>query len=274
MELIENNLAIINVIQQAQFDILFELNIAIEITNNENINNEILLELLDKIINYQHEMISRNSIIEFVNQDIYSKKELFLMIFCWGGYFKIFRAQKQQNIVSLITFFNNHNEAFFDNMVNNIENVNLTDDNSIMALFNSFNNENKISGVGYAFYTKLFFYFSVNNSLPILDQWLSKSFIYLVLNDENLTENLTENITSCIYNNNPFAERNKSFIIKRRKNFYYLQYVRYLNQISNEHNLGINNLETFLFGWDLRQNFNNGYVNPRLTYINFFNNHF
>ena len=212
--------------------------------------------------------LNRILLIEICKESKFTSKQKVVLILCWGIYFTVVPSQNISNGIKLIEFINNRDESFFDNLIKEIRNTNENDKSSVKLLFKKFNKEFKINGIGYPYFTKLFFFFSNNNSLPIMDKWLTISFIYLTLIDDKINILDKKKITDSIYHKNPFIE-NKSFNVKRKKGEFYFSYVSYLNEISKKVEVNIGSLETFLFGWSLKNKSNSNskdYPNPRLTY--------
>ena len=176
-----------------------------------------------------------------------------------------------------INFLLTKEDSFFNKIIHDIEIINTNDEFELKKIFEKYQTIYKIDGIDYAYFTKLFFFFSLNNSLPILDNWLTKSFIFLTINDSNLNENEKKEITKPIFEKNPFEENNSSFRIKqvKKRPEFYFRYVLYLSKKSKELDVSISELETFLFGWDLTQKeIIKEYTNPRIIYKQFFKEYF
>ncbi|MFD1314232.1 8-oxoguanine DNA glycosylase OGG fold protein [Namhaeicola litoreus] len=266
------NLQHIQNIEQVGFNIIDQLNIGINIVEGRDGQPAFLTNLRDRLILENHIILNREEIIELVNDvnGLYSSKEICVLILCWGIYFTVVYPQ---GILGLSLFLNSEDDLFFDNLRNQIHIVDYQEPNEIVQLFNSFQYQqpNYIPGVGYAFFTKFFFFFSDGNNLPILDKWLTKAFMYLVHTDEDVNENQRINLTHAISNqDSPFG----TFTLRRDKPNFYHSYFSYmhsqLNEINNQidHPILLSDLETFLFGWPL--NGNGGYENPRNVYNQFF----
>jgi hypothetical protein len=263
-------------IEQSSFDIKIELESILIICNRFNLDYKIFRELDLKLLKIGGYNLNRNDIIKLINSPDFSSKEKIVIILSWGIYFSYFFKMNQFHVQKFIQFLNTREELFFDKLIFEIQSIDFENRDGILQLYKKFQTVYKIDGIGYAYFTKLFFYFSKHNSLPILDNWLTKSFIFLILNDQSISETDLKFILKSIYNTDPFKEKNKNFRIKslsRQPEFYYL-YVKYLNDKSKLFNISTNELETFLFGWDLTKKIQCDYINPRIIYNNFFKEYF
>jgi hypothetical protein len=168
------------------------------------------------------------------------------------------RARNQSNCRALIKFFNDTPDNFFENIRDNIYASTWKNNNELGELFKKHTaGEFQIPGIKYAFFTKLFFFFSKDNTLPILDKWLLTAYVFLLKNEGNTT------LEEINYNMN--------FLLTKKKENAYCLYVRYMNEIANSFHIPLNNLETFLFGWPYnKKNTLAPYLNPRITYKNYF----
>ena len=273
MDLINEHINRIENIEQVSFDVILEIEKGLKLLNDKY-KDSVLISLKRKLIEQRITKLNRTSLIEICNENKFNSKEKVLLILCWGIYFTVVSSQNSLNGRRLIEFINETDESFFNNLILEIRNTNENDKSSLILLFQKFNKEFKINGIRYPYFTKLFFFFSKNNSLPIMDKWLTKSFIYLVLNDSKINQFEKKEITNSIYQKNPLLE-NKSFNVKRTPSDFYFLYVTYLNQIAKLLNIRLGDLETFLFGWNLKEKSKlNEYTNPRVVYDDFFKSHF
>lgn len=272
--ILNNHLNILN-INQAAFSLEPEFTVII----NLNGENNLITEARNIINNEYDGLLNRAHIIDMINNQVTINgtpvgiKTIILYILCWGGYFRAIRTN--QTKINMLEFLINENEGHFLNIKNVILNTNIQDVNSVRNLFDKFRfrfrfrfkkgNNLYFPGLGYAFYTKLFFFFSQDNKLPILDKWTLLSFRYLT----NITPELNH-----IYNQigitgkyNLRDNQNQSMIY-----FHYVnkmnEWVNALNTQFNTQDYTITKLETFLFGHNLRLKVPN---NPRLVYKKKFN---
>lgn len=273
IQFIEDNLHHIQNIQQADFDLQSELSIGIDVVIAMGGNPIYFEKLRLQLQQLEIENVNRTQIVEWVQNNSFTKKELCLIIFCWGIYFSVFRQQNRNYITNLSDFFNVTGDLFFDDLWLAVQNTNPVDQNSIQTLVRSFNYKRDfyIPGVGYSYFTKLFYFFSQNNRLLILDKWLTIAYLYLLRNDEdnqyqNYLRQAVEGLgLPHIYTLNNIGRFNRRFAQN------YANYIFYITEISIYYELLPGKLETFLFGWNLNDNVARGYVNPRVFMSNFFN---
>jgi hypothetical protein len=269
MKIIEENLNHIKSIEQYNFPIHSELNKAFKIAKEFMINDFFLLGINQKLSNENIISINRKELNEIIQSDLFDNKEKTFLILCWGIYFTV---SYKKNKVLLLNFFNKKDVRFFDSFVLNIKKCDSESKTDVVKLFSSFEKEFKLPGIGYAYFTKLFYFFSVKNDFPILDKWLVKSYVYLLNSDDSIENR--QNILLCVYNKNPIIE-NKDFRIKRKKGEFYFSYLSLLKSYCSKYNLTITQIETFLFGWDLGSSVDSiGYVNPRILYQSYFDKNF
>ena len=251
MNYIEQHINHIKGIQQVNFSLTKELEIAINIENSHN--NDFIKSLALKLNNNDIDLTNRSDIIHWANNNSFSDKELTVIIFCWGSYFSIMR-KNPNTLKNFLRFSNDKDEDFFSVIRSRIFSLQWNNNKIIEDIFKShLIGDAKIPGIDYPFFTKLFFFFSPDNRLPILDKCLLKSFVYLIQHDDNITHKS--------------FSINKNFTLGSNKHKTYSYYVQYLNAIAESHNITINDLETFLFGW--RLNIKKSpfpYENPRIIY--------
>lgn len=198
--------------------------------------------------------ISKNQIIEWIRSNEKTNKEEFLAILFWGIYFKVL-ARSPKAISSLIIFIESDE---FENVMAKYK-LEIINSKSPSQLFKKFTREYKIPGLGYAYFTKLFFFYREANketTYPILDKWLSNAWCAL---DGSVNKNIE--VFSKYYK----GKSNHIFdgILKRNKDTAYEEYVKFMVKTANENNTTITSLEEKLFGANLG-NFPNN--NPRTLY--------
>lgn len=264
MKYIADNIEIIKNIKQVPFNVIKEIEIGLSVVDN---NSPFLVQLKNKLEKEESINISREDILNYIENKQFTTKEIVALIFLWGNYFTVMRGVNSNYIKNLVGFLEKKNDRFYDDLKNEILKVNYRDKSSIENIFKKFQDKKylKIDGIGYAFFTKLFFFFSKDNRLPILDKWLLKSFVYLVSNDDKYIIEEGSILEKVILN----AKSNKFLLSGKPSINIYLRYVEYLNDQSNKYNISINQLETFLFGWALRGSNENSYTNPRVMYNNY-----
>ena len=139
----------------------------------------------------------------------------------------------------------------------------------IEELFEDFERENKIKGVGYAFFSKFFQFAIPKSSFIICDQWTMKAVASYLISNEMFTE-LTDIFYLSINGQN-------QIVIELRKNKgsvcgSYLKFIDVFKRITQQLTIllpQVNNdvliAEEFLFGWDRTIKINE-YDNPRYYY--------
>jgi hypothetical protein len=269
MKIIEENLNFIKSIEQYNFPIIGELVKAEKIIHEFFINDLFITVVRQKLSNENIITINRIELIKLFHSNLFDSKEKTFLVLCWGIYFTV---SYKKNKELLLKFFDKKNVEFFDSLIFKIKNCDSSDKNNVIDLFTSFEKEFKIPGIGYAYFTKLFYFFSAENDFPILDKWLLKSYVYLLNLDNSVQDR--EELLKCIYNKNPLIE-NKDFRIKRKRGEFYFSYLHLLKSYCLKYNITITQLETFLFGWDLSLNLDGlDYVNPRVQYQSYFDKKF
>lgn len=198
--------------------------------------------------------INKNQVIEWIRSNEKTNKEEFLAILFWGIYFKVL-ARSPRVIFLLINFIESN--EFESTIIDYKQEI--ISSKSPSQLFKKFNKEYKIPGLGYAYFTKLFFFYREANNkttYPILDKWLSNAWCAL---DGSINKN------SEVYNKYYKGRTNPIFdgILKRNKDTAYEEYVRFMHETAKKENTTISNLEEKLFGAHLGEYPNN---NPRTLY--------
>lgn len=237
------------------------------ILNLKSIPSEFSIEAdKSKFINYggtlsdfwqNRNSISKEDVTNIIRSNKCSRKDELLAILFWGVYFTVISATNGKSISKLIQFINNENfETEIDKRV-----AAIVDSNSPSELFSKFQNEYKIPGIDYAYFTKLFFFYRLaNNQEPylILDKWLSMAWCALEGN---------ENKNTYVFNTFYKAKTDYMFdgVLKRKKPQAYGEYLTFMKRISLANNIDIITLEEKLFGTDLKKMQSN---NPRLLYKN------
>lgn len=273
---LNNHLNHIKGIEQSSFDMKIQLAAGNEICIRFGLSNEHFKSIEIKLNELGRFDLDRTLLIQLVKSNKFSIKEQILLVFSWGIYFSLMKNTNGNTLKNFIEFLNSKDDNYFLKIKETIQNTDSNCESQVVQLCDKFFNEFKIPGISYAYFTKLFFFFSDGNNLPILDNWLSKAFVFLILNDETLSEHVKKRLTKSIYKTNPFVEKNKVFRIKSNKNVgeTYFNYVQYLTKKSELLEVTICELETFLFGWNLKVKNSADYLNPRITYNNFFKEYF
>jgi len=219
---------------------------------------------LPKLFNDINE-IDKDYVINLLRLKEHGKKEEFLSILFWGIYFRVL-ARNPNHIKALIKFINE--EGFEDFMEKAI--LEIVNSNSPQMLFKKFSNEYKIPGIGYAYFTKLFFFYREalapnKQTYPILDKWLSNSWCAI----DGFTNKNTK-VYEVFY-----MGKNKNFDgkLKRQIPLAYAKYIEFMEKLSLLKNINIIQLEEKLFGVDLKSSRKNKNYNPRDEYIKWAKSH-
>lgn len=200
--------------------------------------------------------LSKDDVIELIKSKKATSKEELLSILFWGIYFEVL-ARSPKSIRSLIDFIES---CDFDKELSNRKKEIINSENPA-ALFRSFSNEQKIPGLDYAYFTKLFFFYREahnKSTYPIMDKWLCRAWCAI---DGSINKN---RIVFDTY----FSNTNNSFsgILQRQKPQGYQNYVEFINCLATSQQLEASEVEAKLFGQDLRCS--NGNYNPRIEYLN------
>ena len=225
-------------------------------------------ELIELGINENKE-ISRDFVFALISQKNVSQRVKILTILMWGAFFQVVQKQPKLKLLKWITGSETEPNQLISNLNFYCENINNSNFNeqSIKELFKSFDykGDNKIPGLSFAYFTKLFYFFSKdynqNKPLLILDKWSSLAWI-------NLSNSINEN-----RNNDVKKYFNDQLILQRRKPEAYFHFNKafwqWSEDLSNKSKaiISADMIEEFVFGWDLGQSPNlKGYLNPRLVF--------
>lgn len=187
------------------------------------------------------ESLSRENVSDIMSSESRSYKEKLFAILLWGIYFEV--AQKGPK-VSLIHWIEKENSE--SEIKKRFEEILASD--SPKKLFKMFENEMKIPGLSYAYYTKIFYFVrkaGAKSIYPILDKWLMCAFTAL-------NGNLNGDINTF---NKYMKESGKNVFdgaLRRKKPECYEEYVGFMTSIAQEKNIEVDKLEEKLFGVDLR----------------------
>jgi len=200
--------------------------------------------------------IDRISLQQYWNSDCTVGSKILITLF-WGGLHKTqnFQSSFIREIDKNMNLIYGFEKDFFDK--------------GIEELFKDFESENKIEGVGYAFFSKFFQFAIPNSSFIICDQWTMKAVASYLISNKNYLK-LNEIFTLSINNKNQIniglRQKNKS-VYKS-----YLLFIEVFHEITRELTLVLNRIgndvrvaEEILFGWDRRIK-NDEYDNPRHYY--------
>lgn len=206
----------------------------------------------------QKKTISKADVIEIIRNNDNSNKEEFLAILFWGIYFKVM-SRSPKSIFSLIKFI--ESDSFEKDM--NDRKKEIIESKNPNVLFKSFEKKSHIPGLGYAYFTKLFFFYREalvpkEPSYPILDKWLSNAWCAI---DGSIKKN------TLVYNKYYKAKSNYFFdgALKRKKSDGYESYIQFMHELAIKKKMDVITLEAKLFGADRTKNPKN---NPRNFYRN------
>lgn len=197
--------------------------------------------------------LSRDDVKEIVSSTNHSYKDKLFAILLWGIYFEV--VQKGPK-VKLLEWINQ--SGCEDEIAKRFKAI--SESNSPRALFKSFQNVLKIPGLGYAYFTKIFYFVRKAEGqtiYPILDKWLMCAFTAV---SGEIEGNLDTFIT---YMKEPH-KCNFDGGLRRKKPECYEKYVHLMTTISAERSIDIDVLEEKLFGVDLRCD--GSMQNPRNMY--------
>ena len=199
--------------------------------------------------------LDRDSVLNIVEAPSYSTKEKFFAILLWGIFFEV--AQKQPKL-KLLQWLDSPNvdrelKRRFDRIIN---------EKSPSALFDDFNAELKIPGLGYAYFTKIFYFIRKANNepvYPILDKWLMCAFCA---------------VSGSLYGNRevymrfmkPKHGHKFDGILRRKKSTAYQEYVTFIHKLSIQYQMEVDVIEEKLFGVSLKEDKTEN--NPRIMYLN------
>lgn len=197
--------------------------------------------------------LSKNEVIDLIRKGKSNKKTELIAILFWGVYFTV--INKTSTIYSLFCYINGDN---FEEDMNNKVSLILKSD-SPSDLFLTFQ-KNKIPGLGYAYFTKLFyFYRKAHGKEPylILDKWLCRAWCAI----DGYKNNNTYVFDTYFKTNSNFHFHGE---LMRSNHIAYGEYIKFMKIIAEETNLGLDGLEEKLFGANIKENPIN---NPRKLYL-------
>ena len=197
--------------------------------------------------------LNREAVVKIVQSSKYSYREKLLAIMFWGIFFEVVRKSGKLKFLDWIN--KEGAEAEIERRFSEIEKSSDPAD-----LFRRFDKSLKIPGLGYAYYTKIFFFVreaSKKSAYPILDKWLMMAFI-AVHGSENQSMELYERYLK------KSDENIFDGILRRKKSEAYKEYVAFMHSLASEHNLSVDQVETRLFGKDMRKD--KTPTNPRFLY--------
>ena len=186
--------------------------------------------------------LNREAVVGIVQSSQHSYREKLLAIMFWGIFFEV--VMKSGKLKFLDWINKEGAEAEIERRFSEIEQSSDPAD-----LFRRFEKSLKIPGLGYAYYTKIFFFIreaSKKSAYPILDKWLMMAFI-AVHGSENQSLELYKRYMK------KSDENIFDGILRRKKSEAYKEYVAFLHSLASEHKLSVNEVETRLFGRDLRK---------------------
>lgn len=206
--------------------------------------------------------LTKDEVIEIINSKRFSNKVELLAILFWGIYFKVM-ARSPKSIASVVEFIQSDS---FKNKMNKRKNAIINSSNP-KSLFKKFDGHLKVPGLGYAYFTKLFFFYRQalvpeGQTFLILDKWLSNAWCAIEGSKNSNTE---------VFDRFYKAKTDHWFdgTLKRKKPEAYKSYLDFMDTLRNglseesEHEISLIDLEEKLFGSDLKQN---PYDNPRVLY--------
>ena len=190
--------------------------------------------------------LSKTGVIEIIKTKSYSRRDELLSILFWGLYFKVL-ARNPNSIRALMEFMSK--DDFKSEMDRRVDLI--LESKNPSELFDSFTKNEKIPGLGYAYFTKLFFFYREalqpnGQTFPILDKWLGIAWCAISSTDNN---------NDSVYKNyyKPASSNVLEGALQRRKPEAYHQYVKFMNDLSQRENIQVKNLEEKLFGADLKK---------------------
>lgn len=199
------------------------------------------------------ESLSRGDVTEILSSETRTYKEKLFAILLWGIYFEV--AQKGPKVEFIKWIGQEKSESEIKKRFDAI-----TDSDSPKKLFDIFQKELKIPGLGYAYYTKIFYFVrkSKKKSIyPILDKWLMCAFTAIsgTLNgDTNVFNKYMSKADQNIFDGG----------LRRKKPECYEEYVQLMTSLATERGIEVDYLEEKLFGVDLRCDRSSN--NPRNMY--------
>lgn len=202
-----------------------------------------------------HEGLRRRRVIEIIKSNDYTYREKFLSILLWGMYFEAVKTPAQKRLIAWV------NKPTIEEEIESRFKIILSTD-SPKELFKMFEKEQKIPGLGYAYFTKLFFFVRKAHGrtvFPILDKWLMRA--YCAVSGSLYGNKEVYNIYS-----KPKSSMKFDGLILRKKSECYNNYVDFLGKLSIEYDMPIDEIEAKMFGYTLRQD--RSPQNPRIMYLN------
>lgn len=241
-------------------------------------------ELRDSCL-LDYTLLGRNDVLDVIRRRDVSNRIKIFTILLWGVYFKAIPSEntKLSFVEKLLT-----DPVCFDKVVISLEeqldiiksiNDNSESNSSIQKLFRSFsyNKENYLPGIGHAYFTKFFHFFSIKKGfltpLLILDKWSSIAWIFLV----NQSLNEFGDITNPIDYFKISTTKGKDGKVKlevtlqRKKSIAYLQFLNDFDLMARDlsstlgQKIGSEKIEEFVFGWDKNEK-GLDYENPRIIF--------
>ena len=207
-------------------------------------------EMFDKL-----EPLSREDLKEIVSSTNHSYKDKLFAILLRGIYFEV--VQKGPKL-KLLEWINQDDSE--DEIGKRFKAI--SESNSPRTLFKSFQNEFKIPGLGFAYFTKIFYFVRKAEGktvYPILDKWLICAYTAISAEIEG-------NLNTFIKYMKEPGRYNFDGGLRRKKPECYENYVHLMTTTSEERGIDIDVLEEKLFGVDLRRD--SSMHNPRNMYRN------
>jgi hypothetical protein len=187
------------------------------------------------------ESLSRDDVTEILSSERRTYKEKLFAILLWGIYFEVAQKGPKVNLINWVEQENSESEIKirFDEIANS---------DSPKKLFEVFQKDLKIPGLGYAYYTKIFYFVRKaegKSIYPILDKWLMCAFTAIsgtLDGNTNVFKKYMKKAGQNIFDGG----------LRRKKPECYVEYVQLLTSIASEKNIEVDYLEEKLFGVDLR----------------------
>jgi hypothetical protein len=207
--------------------------------------------------------IDKNYLLKLISSRKHTKTEELLAILFWGIYFTVL-SRNPKTIESLINFIKQ--KGFEDFMKKAVSEI--VKSSSPQELFKNFTikDEFKIPGIGYAYFTKLFFFYREalapeKQTYLVLDKWLSNAWC-AIDGSININTQVFDKYYSNAFNGS----------LSKQKDFAYDVYITFMENLAAKNNLNVIQLEEKLFGVDLRISKKNNNYNPRNEYISWAQN--
>lgn len=211
---------------------------AFDITTEKNIAKKLDAHIIPSEL-HAIDSLNRDKVTEIIKSSNYSVKSEFLAILFWGYFFQV---NYKNNQLRLLNWLKEPDSTQKLELIKNT--IQESDDPN--NLFRCFTNQKqlKIPGLGYAYFTKLFYFYTRerNKILPILDKWLSLGWIVL-------SAELNGDDDVLFYYKN---KDNRLGSMKRKQSLGYAKYVKFMDDTAKKFNTSIESLEIAMFGSDLR----------------------